>query len=496
MHICTITIIHVSLLAYSQVYTHPLLHVSVQGIVHGDNRTMSGFDCGFIEEPPQAFQTHCPICLLVLREPFQVTCCGKSYCRLCIQRINAGGTPCPTCNEARFDSFQNEGLQQPLYGFRVFCSNNNSGCDWQGELGQLEYHLNLNPDKDWLFQGCAYTEVKCLYCNAPHLRHDIGQCVKRPFTCSLCEEYESTYTDVVTNHSPVCKCRPVECPNSCGTNNLQYQHLEEHISTQCPLSHVECEFSDPGCNAKVYRKDITSHLGENMVTHMSLLARENRKLKQQFRERERKTQGQLKLQLKTQEEIIQKLKMQGKKQEEKFHELKMQGKKKQEAILKIQEKKLEEKTQEMKMELTEQAKANGSRIPPINLHCNLLTELVKEGDTCLTEYFYIGGYKLQFEICLISIEWSVIYGSFRKRFCKCGYRCNLLESEFDNQHPFRSLHFTVQIQNSTIWIQENATTFKTVVLPSISSKFTEFYLNLFLNRKLEIHVSKIEIKTY
>ena len=256
---------------------------------------MYGFDCEFVEEPPQVLQSHCPICLLVLREPFQVTCCGKSFCRQCIKRINTGGTPCPTCNEARFDSFQNKGLQQPLYGFRVFCPNKESGCDWQGELGQLDQHLNLNPDRDKQFQGCAYTEVKCLYCNEPHPRckiehHQTSQCAKRPFTCSVCEEYESTYTDVVTNHSPVCKCRPVECPNSCGTNNLQHQHLEDHVSTQCPLTYVECEFSDAGCDAKVYRKDLPSHLGENMVTHTSMLARENRQLKQQVQKQAMKLQ--------------------------------------------------------------------------------------------------------------------------------------------------------------------------------------------------------------
>ena len=273
---------------------------------------MSGFDCEFVEEPPKVLQTHCPICLLVLREPFQVTCCGKSFCRRCIQRINAGGTPCPTCNEARFDSFQNKGLQQPLYGFRVFCSNKESGCDWQGELGQLDQHLDVNPDKDKQFQGCVFTDVNCLYCNNPLPKykiehHQTSQCAERPFTCSLCEEYESTYADVITNHSPVCKCRPVECPNSCGTNNLQHQHLEEHVSTQCPLTYVECEFSDAGCGAKVYRKDLPSHLGENMVTHMSLLARENRKLKQQLREQEEYQDRKLKQQLEVQSQQISRL---------------------------------------------------------------------------------------------------------------------------------------------------------------------------------------------
>ena len=51
---------------------------------------------------------------------------------------------------------------------------------------------------------------------------------------------------------------------------------------QCPLTYVECEFSDTGCDAKVYRKDLASHLTDNLVTHMSLLVAENRNLKRQL----------------------------------------------------------------------------------------------------------------------------------------------------------------------------------------------------------------------
>ena len=29
----------------------------------------------------------------------------------------------------------------------MFCPNKESGCDWQGELGQLDQHLNVNPNK-------------------------------------------------------------------------------------------------------------------------------------------------------------------------------------------------------------------------------------------------------------------------------------------------------------------------------------------------------------
>ena len=218
-----------------------------------------------------------------------MTCCGKSFCKECIGKIKARSQPCPTCKQEKFEFFSNKGLQQPLYGFAVFCSNKERGCVWEGELGQLDQHINSNPDKEKQLVGCAYTNIVCLFCDKFHLRHEMGQhqtslCPQRPFTCFMCEEYESSYEDVVNSHAPVCKCRPVECPNSCGADNLQHQHLEEHMSSQCPLTYVKCEFSDAGCDAKVYRKDLASHLTDNLVTHMSLLAMENRKLKQQVQE--------------------------------------------------------------------------------------------------------------------------------------------------------------------------------------------------------------------
>ena len=244
---------------------------------------MAGFDCQFVERPPEVFQTKCPVCLLILREPYQVSCCGKSFCRECIEAIKARSQPCPTCKRDRFECFHNKGLEQPLYGFHVFCSKKESGCAWEGELGQLDQHINSNPKH----LRCSYTIVACVYCNKLHQRHEIERhqtslCLRRPFTCDMCQKYRSTYEDVATNHVPVCKCRLVLCPNWCGADNLQHQHLEEHMLIHCPLSYVECEFSDAGCDAKLHRKDLRSHLTDNIVTHMSLLATENRKLKLQL----------------------------------------------------------------------------------------------------------------------------------------------------------------------------------------------------------------------
>ena len=79
----------------------------------------------------------------------------------------------------------------------------------------------------------------------------------------------------MNSHAPVCKCRPVECPSLCGADNLQHQHLEEHVSSQCPLTYVECEFSDAGCDVRVYRKDLASHLTDNLHVATSHGEQEN-----------------------------------------------------------------------------------------------------------------------------------------------------------------------------------------------------------------------------
>ena len=73
---------------------------------------MAGIECEFVEKPPKAVQCECPICLLVLREPYQATCCGKSFCKKCIERVKVGSSRCPVCKTENFFSYPNNGLEQ------------------------------------------------------------------------------------------------------------------------------------------------------------------------------------------------------------------------------------------------------------------------------------------------------------------------------------------------------------------------------------------------
>lgn len=110
--------------------------------VAGQKVTFGGYDCKFVEPPPSVFQTDCPICHLILRDPYQATCCGTNFCNSCSLRIQADSNPCPSCRECNFEAFEDKRLKRSLNQLHVLCTHSRYGCEWRGELGELENHLN------------------------------------------------------------------------------------------------------------------------------------------------------------------------------------------------------------------------------------------------------------------------------------------------------------------------------------------------------------------
>lgn len=117
-----------------------------------------GFDFDFVEPPPKSLE--CPIFLFIVREPHIDVCCGNQFCRPCIDRIRQDGKPCPLCNEPNFTAFIHKGVMREVNALPVRCSKKHMGCQWVGELGQLEQHLN--PGKQGR-AGCSYVELECRY---------------------------------------------------------------------------------------------------------------------------------------------------------------------------------------------------------------------------------------------------------------------------------------------------------------------------------------------
>ena len=154
-----------------------------------------GYDYEFVSPPPKSLE--CPVCLLTLRDPHVISCCGNEFCQVCIERVQRDGKPCPLCNEPRFTTFLHKKLVREVNTLVVRCPHKEQGCEWEGELGQLQNHLNsragVSPSK-----GCGFVMVEC-ECGA-HLQcrllqeHRMEICPKRPIemqVATLMKKFEA-----------------------------------------------------------------------------------------------------------------------------------------------------------------------------------------------------------------------------------------------------------------------------------------------------------------
>ena len=238
----------------------------------------NGHDCIFKEELPKYLQVECSICLCVLDDPHIIDCkCGASFCRSCIQPTLKEKRPCPLCNSSFSVSIPNSSVQRAINSLQVYCSSKEAGCEWVGELRALTRHLNDDIESDsYKSSGCPCLLLNCGYCNGEFQRqhmfgHETNECLKRPYVCGTCNDFESTFEDVMTNHIDVCPCGLVPCPNVCGVS-LQRKCIDDHLADNCPLEIVSCSFSHIGCEEKLPREDMLAHINGNLALHLSLLA--------------------------------------------------------------------------------------------------------------------------------------------------------------------------------------------------------------------------------
>ena len=115
-----------------------------------------GYDCNFIEDPPD--ELVCQICTLVAQHPYQSTCCGRVYCKRCIDDYRrkheelTGNRKfnCPNCRR-RANTFHDKRGSRNIKCLKVKCANLELGCEWEGELLNLNHHLS----------ECPHSKVQC-----------------------------------------------------------------------------------------------------------------------------------------------------------------------------------------------------------------------------------------------------------------------------------------------------------------------------------------------
>ena len=165
----------------------------------GSSSNKGGYEYEFVTPPPKSLE--CSICLLTLRDPHVISCCGNEFCQVCIECVKRDGKPCPLCNEQNFTTMLHKKLVREVNALVVHCPQKELGCDWEGELGKV--HGHLYPEHGGV-NGCGYVIIVCSYdCGMQVQRqklreHEMEICPKRPIemqVASLVKKFEAIDTE-------------------------------------------------------------------------------------------------------------------------------------------------------------------------------------------------------------------------------------------------------------------------------------------------------------
>ena len=231
-----------------------------------------GYDCSFLEEPPD--DVICLICTTAARTPQQMDCCGKLYCLSCLTESRQYSNKCPNCRKDG-RSFPDRRSERQIKALKVSCQNN--GCEWKGQLREIDNH----GDKcEFMIVGCP-NECQMKIQRRQVQTHLQSKCPKRLFTCPHCKE-AGIYTDITTTHLRKCPGVKIQCPHSCGVQNIRRKKLPEHLSN-CPNEVIPCNWSEIGCTTRLPRKTMKNHEQHSTDLHLAIATKAISVLKSETR---------------------------------------------------------------------------------------------------------------------------------------------------------------------------------------------------------------------
>ena len=229
---------------------------------------IGGYDYNFIDTPHDRFT--CKICHLTSRDPYLSVCCGHLFCKSCLENIKKASTityACPICRDEEFVTFPNKQADREIKSLHIYCINKHKGCDWLGELHDINNHLG-NGDR-----GCDFKEVKCSNeCGKMIERryltsHVETECPCRKVNCQYCHD-TGEHQFIEGQHKEECPKRPIPCPNKCEVGSVPREDMEAHRK-ECPLEMIQFEYHSVGCDITIPRKRRKSHLEEN-IEHLQM----------------------------------------------------------------------------------------------------------------------------------------------------------------------------------------------------------------------------------
>ena len=228
-----------------------------------------GYEYKFVNPPPD--RCICNICHLPSRDAYMTgQCCeGQTICKSCLYQwqIIAGNMKCPVCCEEKGSFSQNFPIKREIKSLHIYCTNKEKGCEWQGELNDINNHLG-NSD------GCQFEEVKCsnecgkMIQRRYLINHIQTECPRRKVNCQYCHD-TGEHQFIEGQHKEECPKLPLSCPNKCVVGSVPREDMEAHRK-ECPLETIQCEYYSVGCEVRMARKDQEKHDNENVKEHLMM----------------------------------------------------------------------------------------------------------------------------------------------------------------------------------------------------------------------------------
>ena len=226
-----------------------------------------GYEYEFVNPVPD--RCICNICHLPSRDAYMTgQCCqGLTICKSCLDQwqITAGNAPrCPVCRNEEGGFHPNYPIVREVKSLHIYCTNKEKGCEWQGELNDINNHLGNS-------NGCQFEEVKCSNeCGKMIQRqyltsHVETECPHRKVNCQYCHDE----VFIEGQHKEECPKLPLPCPNNCEVGSILREDMETHRK-ECPLEMIQCEYYSVGCEVRMARKDQEKHDNEKMKEHLMM----------------------------------------------------------------------------------------------------------------------------------------------------------------------------------------------------------------------------------
>ncbi len=134
-------------------------------------------------------------------------------------------------------------------------------CQWTGKL--IDYLPHLNAE-------CSFEQVKCIYsqCKVKLQRINIQKheenCDFCPSECQKCSE--KMLLGQIEIHKNICSKEKISCVQSCGSF-IERNLMDTHIENNCKNSLINCHYLEFGCNEKIKKCDLKSHLIDEVNFH-------------------------------------------------------------------------------------------------------------------------------------------------------------------------------------------------------------------------------------